>query len=120
MLYVMWALEPMDLKVKKPMGLEMDDKGVVDLANNWSVGGRTWDVDVKQYFLQEMKEEGLLVIHHIAGTENTADLFTKNLGGNEIKRHVENLCHTTDDLSKLKVGAGEGVGACMCNSNQCS
>ena len=37
MLYVMRLLESMDLKVKKPMILHVDNKGAVDLANNWSV-----------------------------------------------------------------------------------
>jgi hypothetical protein len=31
----------MGLKVKKPMILEMDNKGAVDLSKNWSVSGLT-------------------------------------------------------------------------------
>ena len=48
--------------------------------------------------------------------ENIADLFTKNLAGNDFKRHVKKICQSTDDHSKLKVGAGEGVGVQMCDS----
>jgi len=46
MLYVRHILESMGLKVKLPMIIEMDNMGAVDLANNWSVGGRTRHVDV--------------------------------------------------------------------------
>jgi hypothetical protein len=46
MMYVWNVLESMGLKVKLPMTLEMDIKGAVDLANNWSIGGRTRHVDV--------------------------------------------------------------------------
>ncbi len=46
MMYVRNVLESMQLKVKLPMILEMDNKGAVDLANNWSIGGRTRHVDV--------------------------------------------------------------------------
>ncbi len=46
MLYVQHILESMELKVKFLMILEMDNKGAVDLANNWSIGGRTRHVDV--------------------------------------------------------------------------
>jgi len=35
MLYVQHILESMGLKVKLPMILEMDNRGAVDLANNW-------------------------------------------------------------------------------------
>jgi hypothetical protein len=39
MIFTMRLIESIGLKVKLPMILEMDNKGAVDLANNWSVGG---------------------------------------------------------------------------------
>ncbi len=65
MLYTMNVLESMGLKVRLPMVLEMDNKGAVDLANNWSVGGRTRHVDVRQYFLRELKESKIMDIRWI-------------------------------------------------------
>ena len=41
MLFSMQLLESIGLKVRKPMMLTVDNKGAKDLANNWSVGGRT-------------------------------------------------------------------------------
>ena len=49
-------LESMGLKVKLPMILEVDNKATVDLANNLNTGGRTRHVEVKQYYLRELKE----------------------------------------------------------------
>jgi hypothetical protein len=40
MLFIMRIVESMRLRVKKPMVLEIDNKGAKDLVNNWSVGGR--------------------------------------------------------------------------------
>ena len=51
MLYVYQLLQSLRLEVELPMILEMDNKGAVDLANNWSVGGRTRHVDVYVYRL---------------------------------------------------------------------
>jgi hypothetical protein len=79
MLYVRHILESMGLKEKLPMILEMDNMGAVDLANNWSVGGRTRHVNVRQCFLWELKESKVLDIRWIKGSENDADAFTKNL-----------------------------------------
>jgi hypothetical protein len=70
------------------MVLEMDNKGAVDLANNWSVGGRTGHVDVRMYFLRELKDGGLLVIRHISGDDNDADIFTKNTTSAVINKQV--------------------------------
>jgi hypothetical protein len=52
MLYEMRVLESIGLKVQLPMGLEVDNKGMVDLANNWSVGGRTHHISVRVNFLR--------------------------------------------------------------------
>ena len=52
------------------MLLEMDNKGVFYLANNWSVGGRTRHVEVRNYFLRDLKDEGLLVVKHVAEDDN--------------------------------------------------
>ena len=75
MLYIYRLLQSM------PMVLEMDNKEAVDLANNWSMGGRTHHVDVCSYFLHELKEQGLLIIKHVPGELNNVDVFTKNVLG---------------------------------------
>jgi len=74
MLYSMQVLESLGLKVKKPMILWMDNKGAIDLANNWSMGGCTRHVDVQYYFLCELKEEGILEVKWIAITITTQGL----------------------------------------------
>ena len=55
-------LKSMGLQVELPMILEVNNQGAVDLANNWSTGGRTRHVDVRQNFLHELKEDGTLIV----------------------------------------------------------
>ena len=88
MLYTYRVIESIGLKVKLPMLLEMDNSGAVDLANNFSIGGRTRHVDVRQHFLRELKDEGLLVIKHVDGDSNDADIFTKNTEAKVFNRHL--------------------------------
>ena len=72
------------------MILEVDNKATVDLANNLNTGGRTRHVEVKQYYLRELKELKFLEVRWIAGSENETDMFTKNLHRPDIDRHGEN------------------------------
>ena len=88
MLSVYNILKSLGLKVQLPMVLEMDNKGAVNLANSWSVGGRTGHVDVRMYFLRELKDDGLLVIRHISGDDNDTDIFTKNTTAAVFNKHV--------------------------------
>ena len=51
MLYCMNVLLSLGLSVELPMVLEVDNMGAVHLANNWSVSGRTRQIDARQCFL---------------------------------------------------------------------
>ena len=56
MLYIYRLLESLELEVELPMLLEMDNSGAVDIANSWSDGGRTRHVNMRNYFLCELKD----------------------------------------------------------------
>lgn len=88
MMYVYRILTSIGLEVELPMILEMDNKGAVDLANNYSSGGRTRHVDVRNFYLRELKDEGLLKIKHVPGEDNDADIFTKNTTYAVFNKHV--------------------------------
>jgi hypothetical protein len=87
MLFEMRILESMGLKVKKPMILKIDNKGAKDLCDNWSVGGRTRHIEVKQLFLRELKEAKIIDSEWIPGDLNSSDMFTKNLSGPPFEKH---------------------------------
>jgi hypothetical protein len=82
-------LESLGLKVHKPMVLEMDNKGAIDLVNSWSSAGRTRHVLTKINFLRELKEQALLICRWIPGNSNSMDIFTKNIGGTTFKSCVK-------------------------------
>jgi hypothetical protein len=67
------TLESIGLKVELPMILEMDNKGAVNHVNSFSVRGCTRHINVKQCFLQELKEAKVSVVKWIPGSENEAD-----------------------------------------------
>ena len=67
------------------MLLEVNKKVALDLTNDQRSGWQKRHIDVKQYFLGEFKEEGLLWIKNIRGDENNADQFWKNLSGPTFK-----------------------------------
>ena len=79
MLYTKRTLESLGLRVRLPMILYVDNRGAVDLANNWNVSGRTRHIEVRQYFLRQLKETNQILVRWTRGSEMIADLFTKNL-----------------------------------------
>ena len=79
MMFVYHVVVGLELRVKLPMTLYCDNNGAVQLANNWSVGGRTRHVDIKQNFLSELKDNGLLKVEWMSGEDITPDMHTKNV-----------------------------------------
>ena len=87
MMFEMRVLNGMGLKVKMPMTLFVNNKGARDLCNNWSIGGRPCHIEVKQYFLRELKEAGIIHVIWEPREDMTSDIFTKNLGGAAFEKH---------------------------------
>ena len=77
-----------ETKGELTMLLEIDNKREVNLANNWSLSGQIRHIDVKQYFLLELNDEGLLQIKYVPG-DNDTDHFTKNVPGPTFKKHIQ-------------------------------
>ena len=73
------------------MVLKVDNKGAKDLMNNWSVGGHTRHIEVKQYFIRDLKEAGIIKIEWVPTAEMMADIFTKNLLGPLFEKHAKVL-----------------------------
>jgi hypothetical protein len=92
-------MEYIGLKVKQPMILKIDNKGAVDLANNWSIGGQTRHIEVHQYFLRDLKMENIIRAEWTPGTEKSSDLFTKNLARPLFEKHMQ-VCCGADQYSK--------------------
>ena len=91
MIHVHTIVESLGFKVKKPMILQVDNKGAVDLANGFSVGGRSKHFDVKVHYARELKRVGLLRVVHIPGDMNQSDILTKNVTGPLLDRHSETM-----------------------------
>jgi hypothetical protein len=89
MLYTKSIIEPLGLQVKLPMILELDNKGALDLGNNYSVGGRTSHVEIQQYFLRQLKEENIIKVIWTPGELNSSDLYTNNLAPTDFEKHTK-------------------------------
>ena len=119
-LFTMRVIESMGLKVKKPMILEINNKGAEDLSHNWSVSGRTQHDSIRQSFLRELNEEGIIEVYWIPTEENSSDLFTKNLSGPTFKKHTAVYCGEdeymkSEEPKRADNSQGEGVGGENCN-----
>ena len=88
MLFVRQILNSAGFSVEKPMILENDCKGTVDLNTNWTVGGRTRHISVKHFFLRDLKESGDFLIMWLPSAQNTSDIIMEILDGPTFAKHT--------------------------------
>eukprot|EP00957_Ditylum_brightwellii_P151364 11526034-Ditylum_brightwellii.AAC.1 len=70
------------------MILYLDNKGAKDFVNNWYIGVCTRRIEVKQYFLRELKEAGIIESRWKKGQEMTPDIFTENCASPLFDKHA--------------------------------
>ena len=70
-------------------------------------------MDVRNHFLHELKEEGLIIVKHVPGDVNEADIFTKNTAVSVFNRHMPKFVGVDKYMEECyhKPGAREGVRA---------
>jgi hypothetical protein len=54
---------------------------------------------VRNFFLHELNDEGLLVIKHALGKDNEVDIYTKNVSAPIFNKHVSKLVGNNEYLS---------------------
>ena len=110
MMFVYRILTDMNLQVAKPMILEMDNQGAIDIINNWSSTGRTRHMDTRYKFLRELKEANLMQCVWCPTNNNEMDIFTKNVHGPQFKKHISKFVGQDLYMSdEVKSSKGEGA-----------
>ena len=83
------------------MILKCENKGAIDIYNNWTVNGRTKHIDTRNYFLRELKEKGIIESRQISGDDNSTNIFTKNLIKSLFTKYASYYC-TNDEFEMTK------------------
>ena len=63
-------LKSLGLQVNLPMPVSIDNGSAVVIDDNWCVGGRTCHMEVKQNFLWELKEVGIVEFQWVSMANN--------------------------------------------------
>ena len=106
-------LKSLGLKVKLPILASIDNGRAIDIGNNWSVGHRTCHVEVKQNFLWELKEAGIVGFQWVSTASNEEDMFTKNWWGQNITSMLQGCVDTINSTALCKMKRVMSKGGCQ-------
>ena len=89
--FVYQLLVSMGIKVKLPITVRVDNIGAIFMSENVAVSQRTKHVDVRYRFVQQFVMDNFLTVTFVRTTDNDADVFTKNLGGELHTKHSSKM-----------------------------
>jgi Reverse transcriptase (RNA-dependent DNA polymerase) len=75
MMFIKQVVESITFEVKLPMILYCDNAGAIDLARNFSTGGRTKHIDVRHHYLRELIDQGYIKVEFVGTADNVSDIF---------------------------------------------
>lgn len=102
LIYIKHILEFLNVQMMYPMIVRVDNVGAMFLANNPALNQRTKHISVRQHFIREHVENGLIKIIFVKSKFNTADIFTKNLSQELYIRHSTNIMNRMIETENTK------------------
>ena len=80
-IFMMQLLESMEIKVKLPIIVRVDNIGAIFMSKNITTTSRSKHVDVRTKYINKDVEDGVLKIIFVRSEDNNSDIMTKNLSG---------------------------------------
>ena len=110
-LYIAGILQFLGIKPSYPIEVQVDNIGAIYLSKTATTGSRTKHIDTRYHFVRDYIEDGILKVVFVRSAENIADIFTKNLNGEQFRKHEEslNVKGSIDGKTVLKMPNRKGV-----------
>ena len=86
-MFIIQLLQQLNIKVKLPAHLHVDNMGAIYLSSSQMSSQRTKHIDIRHHGMKEYIEDGFIKIIFVRSEDNDSDIFTKNLGHDLHDKH---------------------------------
>jgi hypothetical protein len=90
-MFVAQLLESMQITVKYPVTVRVDNVGAIFMASNITTSNRTKHVDIRYKYVNEYVEDGTVKIIFVKSADNDSDVLTKNLSAELHDKHSKKM-----------------------------
>ena len=97
--FIVQLLQTMNIEVKLPITVYVDNVGAIWLSNNRTTSDRTQHIDIRTSFVKEYQEDGK-IIKFVKSEDNEADIFTKNTTNTIFQNHKKKLVWEKGEVNK--------------------
>ena len=97
-MFVLQLLQSMNIKVKRPIIVCVDNVGAIFMTKNITTTGRSKHVDICYKFVTEYIEDGIIKIIFVKTADNDNDIMAKNLGSELHFKHAGKMISMKESL----------------------
>ena len=96
-IFVKQILESVQVEVEYPIIVKVDNVGAIFLASNPILSQRTKHISVRQHFIREFVQGGIIKVIFVRSRNNDADIFTKKLSRELFEKHKNRIINGGDN-----------------------
>jgi hypothetical protein len=93
-------LEFLGIKVELPIEIRIDNVGAIYMSQGEASTTRTRHMDVRWFYVNDLQDQGIIVIKFVKSEENVSDVATKNVSAGTMRSHVDKLIAEKDYWNK--------------------
>lgn len=96
--FIYEILTSMGVKIKLPIVCRVDNVGAIFIAENATATPKSKHIDIRTKYVTQYIADGFLKIIFVKTDENVADIFTKNVSGETLEKHVDTYVMSKNDV----------------------
>jgi hypothetical protein len=100
--FIVQVLLFMNVKIKLPVDVKVDNMGAIYMSENSAPSARTRHADLRQKFTSDLQEKGLIKIDFVRSEDNTSDILTKNVSVDLFEKHIKHMVMNKSEVESKK------------------
>ena len=107
--FIVQILKFLGIQVKTPVEVKVDNVGAIYMSQNQASSTRTRHMDTRWFYVNDLQDEGLIVVKFVRSEDNVSDVATKNVTAETMKKHINALTANKDYWMKGDNGDSEEI-----------
>ena len=100
--FLIQVMQSLDMEVKLPIVVRVDNVGTIFMAENNTATSRTRHIDARRHFVREFIVDGIMKIIFVRSEFNLSDGLTKNITQEIYNRHTPTYLQYKKEFLKTK------------------
>ena len=89
--FIVQILRFLGVEVKTPVEVKVDNVGAIYMSQNQASSTRTRHMDTRWFYVNDLQDDGLIIVKFVRSEENVSDVATKNVSAMTMDKHIDTI-----------------------------